>query len=249
MATVDVIITNYNRSKMVKQAILSVLQQTYSDLKLYVIDDGSTDDSLKAIHDVCDSDARCTVIRGFHIGINGMVKDHGANPGNSPYLTFVDSDDTIEPKAIELVMQAFREHPVDIVYTDQLVVDSKGKRKRASNHKVVYSAEKMLTMRCIKQLAVMKRSVYQRLSGHDPAFTYACDYEMFLRASEFASVYHLEMPLYNYYVDPAHDQISNHKKAEQTAYAYRARRAAYLRRGLPVPGEVERGAKLGEYLS
>lgn len=248
MAAVDVVITNYNRSAMVQNAILSVLKQTFTDFMLYVVDDGSTDDSLKVIHSMCDRDPRCCVIESAHIGLNGSVKDMGASHGTSPYLTFVDSDDTIAINALDEVMKAFQEHPVDIIYTDQIVVDGKGGKKVAANFKIPYSAEKMLSMRLIKQLTVMKREVHQRLSGHDPAFTYAADYDFFVKASEFASVYHLEKPLYFYFVDPDHDQISVKNKEAQTMFAYRARRAGYLRRSLPVPDEVEKGSKLGQEL-
>lgn len=249
MASVDVIITSYNRSRMVGNAITSVLRQTFADFELYVVDDGSTDDSLQTIHALCDGDDRCHIIASAHCGINGVVKNLGAQHGKSRYLTFVDSDDTIAPTALEEIVHAFQEHPVDIIYTNQLVVDSKGNTKPAVNTSIIYNQYLMLTMRCIKQMTVMKRDLFEHLGGHDPSFIYAADYDFFIRASEVAWVYHLERPLYYYFVDKDHEQISNQKKAEQTAYAYRARRAGYLRRGLTVPAEVERGSKLGEHLS
>lgn len=193
-------------------------------------------------------DIRCHILPLMHIGRCGTVKNIGAWAGKSRYLTFVDSDDTIEPTALEEVMAAFNEQKVDIVYTDQIVVDGKGGEKPANNTGVVYSQEMMLTMRCIKQLYVIEREIFTKLNGHDPTFLYAADYDLVIRASEIASVYHLQRPLYRYLISQDHEQISNQHKQLQTAFAYRARLAGYLRRKIVPPKEVFLGAKMGQDL-
>ena len=95
MSQIDIVITNYNRSLLVQRAIKSILDQTFTDFKLYVYDDGSDDDSIASIEKTFAADSRCYLIKGSHTGVSGTAKNFGAFAGSSPYLAFVDSDDYI----------------------------------------------------------------------------------------------------------------------------------------------------------
>ena len=90
MPTVSVIIPTYNRSNLVKEAVESVLQQTYTDFEVLVVDDGSTDDTRSVVKQIQDSRIKYyykdnggqSSARNF-----GLIKAHGQ------YIAFLDHDD------------------------------------------------------------------------------------------------------------------------------------------------------------
>lgn len=74
MASISIIITCYNRARQVAQAIESVLNQTYSDFKLIIWDDGSSDRSLEIAKSYLSIDSRAEVVRGIHSGASYALK-------------------------------------------------------------------------------------------------------------------------------------------------------------------------------
>lgn len=232
MSRIDIIITNYNRSTLVDKTIASVLNQTFRDFTLIVVDDGSTDNSLDVIYKATENDPRCMVIDIPHCGIPGNVKNSGASMGQSPYITFVDSDDTLLPTALEEVFKILDNTSVDVVYTDQVEVFPDQPDMLAPNATVPYSKENMLLINCMRQLCVMKQSLFSKMNGFDTNFKYAAHYDMNLKLSEIANVYHLQKPLYRRLKHPTHHSISSAFTDEQKQYIDLAKTNAKKRRGI-----------------
>ncbi len=103
MAKLSVIIPVYNVEKYLKECIDSVLNQSYKDIEIILIDDGSTDSS----GTICDYYAqRDTRVRVLHKKNEGLVRARksGVELVNSPYVTYVDSDDWIDSDMYETMM-------------------------------------------------------------------------------------------------------------------------------------------------
>ena len=96
--TVSVIIPTFNRAHLVGQAIDSVLQQTYTDYEVLVVDDGSTDGTGAVVEAYGD---RVGYIRTTHGGV-GHARNVGMHRARGRYLTWLDSDDLLYPYALEL---------------------------------------------------------------------------------------------------------------------------------------------------
>ena len=91
MTTVSVILPTYNRGSTIRRAVASVLKQTFEDLELIIVDDGSTDDTLQFLRSIDDPRVKIVALatnRGL-----GAARNAGIAEATSPYLAFQDSDD------------------------------------------------------------------------------------------------------------------------------------------------------------
>lgn len=103
---VTVIIPTYNRVNLISSAIESVLNQTYKNWEIIIVDDGSTDNTKEIIQPYL-IDAR---IKYFFINNSGacVARNYGIDLSNGSYLSFLDSDDEYYPRKIELQVEVFK---------------------------------------------------------------------------------------------------------------------------------------------
>ena len=112
---VSIIIPTYNRAKFLPTAIQSALQQSYPNIEVIVIDDGSTDNTKMALEPFKDK------IRYFATEHKGTAhaRNVGMKAATGKYIAFLDSDDTYLPNKIEIQVSFIEEHPeVGMVYTE-----------------------------------------------------------------------------------------------------------------------------------
>lgn len=119
MSSVSVVIPVYNVEEYLKECLDSVVNQTYGDLEILLVDDGSTDGSSK----ICDSyaarDSRITVVHQANAGLSA-ARNKGIDLASSKYITFIDSDDVIALNFIELLMNKIESENADIAECDFL---------------------------------------------------------------------------------------------------------------------------------
>lgn len=107
LSTVSIIITNFNYANFVIEAIDSALDQTYENVEVIVVDDGSTDASREVISGYGDR-----VIPVFkENGGQGSSMNAGYQASHGEIVFFLDADDLLEPQIVERVVAAFDEHP------------------------------------------------------------------------------------------------------------------------------------------
>jgi len=121
---VSVIIPTYNRAKYIEESIRSVLAQTYTNLEVVVVDDGSTDDTEIIISSIVDS--RLRYIHQPNCG-RSNARNHALSIASGKYITFLDSDDLFLPNKIELQVAYLKSHPgVGMVYTSAHCINDQG---------------------------------------------------------------------------------------------------------------------------
>ena len=91
---ISIIIPVYNVEKYLRQCLDSIIEQTYRDLEILLIDDGSTDASGK----ICDEYARDQRVRLFHTENRGLsaARNRGLEEAHGDYIAFLDSDDWLD---------------------------------------------------------------------------------------------------------------------------------------------------------
>lgn len=110
---VSCIIPVYNASQYLHRCIDSVLAQSYSNLEVVLVDDGSTDNSGA----ICDEYAsKCDNIRVHHLENGGasLARQYGLKASLGEYVSFVDSDDYISPNYIQVLLTLVKQHDVPI---------------------------------------------------------------------------------------------------------------------------------------
>ena len=114
MKKVSIIIPVYKVEKYLPECLDSVINQTYGNLQIIVVDDGSTDSSGRICDEYAAKDNRITVIHQVNAGA-ANAKNMGLDNVKGDYVTFVDSDDWVEPNWIETMVDAMEKYGVDVV--------------------------------------------------------------------------------------------------------------------------------------
>lgn len=157
--TVSIIVPVYNSEKYLKRSIESILNQTYKDLEIIIIDDKSTDNSKKIIQKYASSDNR---IRAFYSEVNHGVsrsRNIGLKSISGDYVMFMDSDDYIVPEAIERMVNASIKYDADIVDNYHLIIYSKKNKEYYFTESKV--PKKTLVMGSLKDnIDILTKSTY-----------------------------------------------------------------------------------------
>lgn len=102
---VSIVIPVYNAAKFIEECVKSVCSQSYPYIEILLVDDGSTDISGAVCDDFARRDKRIRVIHKKNGGVSS-ARNVGIEAATGDYLIFVDSDDSIEPSAVEILMEA-----------------------------------------------------------------------------------------------------------------------------------------------
>lgn len=123
---ISVIVPVYNSEKYLNKCIDSIISQTYKELEIILVDDGSTDNSGKICDDFKLRDNRIVVIHQMNKGLSA-ARNAGLMTATGEYITFVDSDDYIENDTYENVSVAIYKFNSDLVFFREKSVDESGK--------------------------------------------------------------------------------------------------------------------------
>ncbi len=116
-ALISVIIPVYNVEKYLHECVDSVLNQTYKNLEIILVDDGSTDSSGKICDEYIDKDERVTVIHQKNGGLSA-ARNTGFESSSGDYIYFLDSDDYIAQEAMEKLYGIISKENPDFIFFD-----------------------------------------------------------------------------------------------------------------------------------
>ena len=119
---ISVIISVYNAENYIHETITSVLNQTYKDFEVLIIDDGSTDGTAKIAKSF--NDPRVLYHYKDNEGVS-LGRTYGVNLAKGEALHFIDADDYMEPLNLEIKQKTLKEFKVDFVYSDVIKVLTK----------------------------------------------------------------------------------------------------------------------------
>lgn len=122
MPKVSVIIPVYNLEKYIREAIRSVLDQTFQDFEIIVIDDGSTDRTPEIIGEMAQADNRIIVIHQKNSGKPGAVRNVGILRASGELITFLDGDDFYFSERLSIMVEVFSKHSnINLVFHEMEV--------------------------------------------------------------------------------------------------------------------------------
>ncbi len=140
---VSIIIPVYNTSKYLRECVDSVLNQTYSDVEVLLIDDGSTDGSSEICDEYVKQDER---IKCFHIENGGVsrARNVGLKNVRGDYICFLDSDDYYAGSYVGSMIEAVKEQNADVVICNHYDVNEQGEFLYASDITEGYISKEVL---------------------------------------------------------------------------------------------------------
>ncbi|MDE6252658.1 MAG: glycosyltransferase family 2 protein [Lachnospiraceae bacterium] len=128
---ISIIMPVYNAEKYLPNTIESLLNQTYHNLELILVDDGSTDKSGRICDEYANKDKRVTVIHKENSGVSS-ARNAGMNIMQGEYLYFIDSDDELHSDALQNFVYTFSQYDTDVIIFGWNVIDiTKGTKKRS----------------------------------------------------------------------------------------------------------------------
>ncbi len=116
MIKISVIVPVYNVEKYIKKCIDSIVNQTFKDLEIIVVNDGTNDDSIKIIKKYF-NDKRIKIFNKENGGL-ASARNYGINKSNGKYIFFVDSDDFLDSNCLLDMYNVIEEKKVDMVICD-----------------------------------------------------------------------------------------------------------------------------------
>jgi glycosyltransferase involved in cell wall biosynthesis len=123
MESVSIIIATYNRSNLLKECLNSLLAQTYPDIEIIVVDDGSTDNTGEAIKEIVHKHKNISYYSRPHLGLSA-TRNFGLKQSRGEYICFFDSDDLWPANYIETMVGALEANPdFDAAYSRIMILD------------------------------------------------------------------------------------------------------------------------------
>ena len=217
--TVSVIIPNYNHSEYLKQRIDSILNQTYKDFEIIILDDCSTDDSRKIIDDYT---SRFPFIKSYYnirnSGSPFIQWDYGVSRAKGYFIWIAESDDYAEADFLEKTTEVmFKYESVGLVYCDSKVIDELEKTeylvsaKKASqkNNKWLHDymnkgkdeiAEYLFLENSIYNASsvLFRKSRYLEAGGAGNSMKFCGDWFLYIRILMNSDISYISVPLNNF---------------------------------------------------
>ncbi len=123
---VSLIITSCNTDAFIAKAIYSAINQSFPDIELIIIDDGSTDNSASIIKSFCDNDPRIMAFRHEENSGPGVARNNGIANARGEYIFFLDGDDYLDQNCIEVHLKAAISSGSNLVLSGHRAVDMEG---------------------------------------------------------------------------------------------------------------------------
>ena len=223
---VSVIVPVYNAQKSLARCIDSILNQTFKDFELILLDDGSTDTSGEICDRYAEIDERVRVIHKENSGVSD-TRNRGLDIAEGKYLQFLDSDDWITPEATGLFVRTVEENQCDMVIADfyRVIgerVSQKGAIEEDGLMDQVTFAENMLQKPADFYYGVLWNKLYKReiVESYrlrmDSSVSWCEDFMFNLEyVRHIRSVYALKVPVY-YYVKTKGSLVSQGMSVKKT---------------------------------
>jgi len=215
---VSVIIPVYNSAHFLKESLESVINQTYSNIEIICVNDGSTDNSLEILQHYSD---KITIISQKNHGLASAL-NLGIRKMNGNWFKWFSPDDVMYPYTIQTLVDELKNHPNTILYSNWDIIDKNGKKLRdfqESNYNELSNFDynvRLLDGQLINvNTALIPSSLFQKNSIRDLADHVAIDYDFFLRSALLHDTkFHLiSKPLIKYRI---HSNQLSHKNILKT---------------------------------
>jgi glycosyltransferase involved in cell wall biosynthesis len=195
---VSIVLPVYNGARFLRQSIESCLQQTYRNVELVVVDDGSQDNSIDIVNSY--DDERIKLIRHETNRKLPAALNTGFRHTSGFYLTWTSHDNYYAPTAVAEMVHFLEANPdVQFVFADDYFIDEENQLLGVVRRGPV---EQLATVSCLGGCFLYTRTVYEEVGFYNEQAFLAEDYDYWLRVSVCFNLAHFPQPLYYYRQHP-----------------------------------------------
>jgi len=229
--TVSVVMAAYNAERFLRPAVESILNQTFRDFELLIIDDGSADGTAAILQEYGKADGRIRVMHQENSG-PAIARNRGLAAAGGRYVAIMDADDLAFPERLQRQVATFERSPgLGLLGGAMIFIDQAGREVGCHSHPQGPAEIRAALDRgnCFAHPTVMflKRAI-DDVGGYRPCFRQSEDYDLCLRIAEKYAAGNLAEPLVYYRLHPA--QISTTHVRQEAASVLAAQCAARTRR-------------------
>lgn len=204
----SIIIPVYNTEKYLHKCIDSVLQQTYNEYEIIIVNDGSTDSSAEILHSYEKSFRCIQVVTQPNKGLGG-ARNTGIDRATGDYLVFLDSDDYLREDMLEVINQMLEKQMFDVIAFDAYTVNQDGtvqsicSARRHGESCTNLSGRDLLMMEPTSCFKVYRKSLFQENKIYFPEKLWYEDFATIPRiALHVEKMAYIKEPLYYYLQNP-----------------------------------------------
>lgn len=196
----SILIANYNNAIYIKEAFQSVLDQSYTNWEVIVVDDASTDESIEIIKKWKARDSRIKLIAKEENGGCGTTKHQCVMEAQGEICGFLDPDDRLHPLAVEKMVEALKLKPThSMAYSNFYYCDERLENpEMATWVGPIPKGKSNLELNKISHFCAFKRTCYNKTRGIDPTLSSAVDKDLYFKLEETGDSYFVDEPLYYY---------------------------------------------------
>ena len=185
MSLASIIIPAYNASKYIAETVQSVVNQTYSNWELIIVDDGSTDNTLKIIDAIAQTDSRIKYLTKNNSGVSD-TRNKGLSIAKGEFISFLDADDIWHTNNLEEKIKFIQKDNIDVAYSNCEKID----RNSNSLNNILTGSETpllsdILLLRGNYLTApsgiVLKKNVLDKIGGFDTNLSNNADQDLWIR--------------------------------------------------------------------
>ncbi|WP_234567229.1 glycosyltransferase family 2 protein [Rhodohalobacter sp. 614A] len=205
---VSAIITTKNRADLLPRALDSVLNQTYPNLGVIVVDDGSDDDTPQIIERYQEKHSIICIRNEQSLGAN-KARNAGIEKAKGEFVAGLDDDDEWHPERISLLLKNYDDSYACITSFDRIISSN---RSVVWRKKLKVTLEDLLFSNHVGNQVLVKRERVLQVGGFDESLAAGQDYDLWIRLCEkFGPIKIVQEPLQNIYQENFKGRISNPK--------------------------------------
>ncbi len=190
---ISVLTSCYNASKYIREAVESILNQTFRDFEFILIDDGSTDNTLEILHEYARMDRRIVLVEKENTGLTDSL-NIGLKIARGEWIARMDADDISMPTRLEKQICYVRKHSnVILLGAGCRTIDEHGMEMRnfsyPTNHDRLVNHLERGKSPFPHSSAIFKKTIVQSLCGYRNRLNGAEDYDLWLRMSKLGKIH------------------------------------------------------------
>lgn len=233
---VSIIVPAFNSEETIIETIQSGLNQTYSNVEIIIVNDGSTDNTFDIVTAFIEAIPKVRLYSKTNEGLPA-TRNYGVKQSLGHYLVFLDSDDLLDKTYVaECVMRFEENSDLSLVYSQTMFFERINELYELPD----FTMEGMLTQNCITATAMIKSSTFREVGMYDENIKFGEDWELWIRLlSKYPCVYKIEKPLFFYRRRNSLDSMTDLKNKESvseisTLYIYQKHYALYHKYGFTI---------------